>query len=98
MRRGRMTLWEQIEGLPPFCAGTVCVLGSSDAAGEAAVQRVVERYGQSTGGYNATVRLIALVSLPCHKSASRSLQANNIAFCVKGVCKDRNGQPGLVQL
>ena len=38
-----------------LCAGTVCVLGANSAAGEAAVQRVVERYGQSTGGYTATV-------------------------------------------
>ena len=37
-------------------AGTVCVLSESSAAGEAAVQRVVERYAKSMGGYRATVR------------------------------------------
>ena len=36
-------------------AGTVCVLGSADSAGEAALARVVERYAQSTGGYRAQV-------------------------------------------
>ncbi len=39
----------------PAPAGTVCVLGSADAAGEAALARVVERYAQSTGGYQAQV-------------------------------------------
>lgn len=38
-------------------AGTVCVLGSADSAGEAALARVVERHAQSTGGYRAYVYL-----------------------------------------
>ena len=90
-------LWEHYKGLLLICAGTVCVLGSSDSAGEAAVQRVVERYGQSTGGYNATVRPKAPVSLPCYASASSSLQAKDIALNLKAACKERNSQPGLVQ-
>ncbi|BDA43718.1 probable galactokinase at C-terminar half [Coccomyxa sp. Obi] len=35
--------------------GTVCVLGSADEAGEAALARVVDQYAQSTGGYRAQV-------------------------------------------
>ncbi len=36
-------------------AGTVCVLGSADEAGESALARVVDKYAQSTGGYRAQV-------------------------------------------
>lgn len=36
-------------------AGTVCVLGSADEAGGAALARVVDQYAQSTGGYRAQV-------------------------------------------
>ena len=46
-------------------AGTVCVLSANSAAGEAAVQRVVERYAKSMGGYRATVRLTS-DCLPIH--------------------------------
>ena len=33
------------------------MLSANSAAGEAAVQKVVERYAKSMGGYRATVRL-----------------------------------------
>lgn len=45
------------DGHVPAHAGTVCVLGSADEAGEAALARVVDQYAQSTGGYRAQVNV-----------------------------------------
>ena len=62
------------------------------------MKRVVERYGQSTGGYNATVGLTALVFLPCYKPVIMLPASQRYCNLLKGACKGTNSQLWLVPL